>query len=79
MVPLSLTGRVKIKLLRQKLTKIMNFFRQYISPLIILLIFLVSLVAVSARIFLPEDLAAPAPIENIGKAVNGTITLSQIS
>jgi len=50
----------------------MNFFRQYISPLIILLIFLVSLVAVSARIFLPEDMAAPAPIENISKAVNET-------
>jgi hypothetical protein len=29
------------------------------------MIFLVALLAVSARIFLPSDLAAPAPIENI--------------
>jgi hypothetical protein len=42
----------------------MNFFRQYISPLIIFLVFLVALVAVSARIFLPADMAAPAPIES---------------
>ncbi|MCP2732675.1 hypothetical protein [Limnofasciculus baicalensis] len=43
----------------------MAFFREYISPLIILLIFLVSLVAVSARIFLPSDMVAPAPIEEV--------------
>ncbi len=42
----------------------MTFFRQYIAPLFIVLIFLVALVAVSARIFLPSDLAAPAPIED---------------
>lgn len=41
----------------------MAFFRQYIAPLFVFLIFLVALVAVSARIFLPSDLAAPAPIE----------------
>lgn len=41
----------------------MSFFRQYIAPLFIVLIFLVAMVAVSARIFLPSDLAAPAPIE----------------
>ncbi len=41
----------------------MAFFRQYIAPLFIVLIFLVAMVAVSARIFLPSDLAAPAPIE----------------
>lgn len=40
----------------------MNFFRQYILPLIIFLIFAIALVAVSARIFLPSDLAAPAPL-----------------
>jgi hypothetical protein len=43
----------------------MNFLRQYISPIIILLIFLVALVAVSARIFLPSDLAVPAPMGEI--------------
>ncbi len=46
----------------------MAFFREYISPLIILLIFLVSLVAVSARIFLPSDMVAPAPIEEVDAA-----------
>ncbi len=43
----------------------MAFFRQYIAPLIVVLIFLVALVAVSARIFLPSDLAAPAPITEV--------------
>ncbi len=43
----------------------MAFFRQYVTPLIILLVFLVALVAVSARIFLPSDMAAPAPIEDV--------------
>ena len=46
----------------------MAFFREYISPLIILLIFLVSLVAVSARIFLPSDMVAPAPMEEVDAA-----------
>ncbi|NJK38911.1 MAG: hypothetical protein HC835_19670 [Oscillatoriales cyanobacterium RM2_1_1] len=39
----------------------MAILRQYVAPLIVLLIFLFSLVVVSARIFLPGDLAAPAP------------------
>ncbi|MGL5080606.1 MAG: hypothetical protein ACRC8A_03885 [Microcoleaceae cyanobacterium] len=39
----------------------MAIFRQYVAPLIVLLIFVLSLVVVSARIFLPQDLAAPAP------------------
>lgn len=43
----------------------MAFFRQYIAPLIVVLVFLVALVAVSARIFLPTDMAAPAPIEEV--------------
>ena len=38
------------------------FFRQYIAPLFIVLVFLVALAAVSSRIFLPSDMAAPAPI-----------------
>lgn len=41
----------------------MAFFRQYIAPLFIVIIFLVALLAVSARIFLPTDMAQPAPIE----------------
>ncbi|MBD1893476.1 hypothetical protein [Coleofasciculus sp. FACHB-129] len=43
----------------------MAIFRQYIVPLIVVLIFFVALVAVSARIFLPSDMAAPAPIEEV--------------
>jgi hypothetical protein len=44
----------------------MAIFRQYIAPLIVVLVFLVALLAVSARIFLPNDMAAPAPIEESG-------------
>ncbi len=40
----------------------MQFFRQYIAPAFVVLIFLIALLAVSARIFLPNDLAAPAPV-----------------
>ena len=43
----------------------MAFFRQYIAPLFIVLMFLVALVAVTARAFLPSDLSAPAPIDDI--------------
>ena len=41
----------------------MSFFRSYIAPLMIVLIFAVGMLAVSARIFLPSDMMAPAPIE----------------
>jgi hypothetical protein len=41
----------------------MQIFRQYIAPFIVVIIFLIAMVAVSARIFLPDDLIAPAPIE----------------
>ncbi len=44
----------------------MAIIRQYIAPLIAVLIFTLALVAVSARIFLPSDMAAPAPIEEQG-------------
>ena len=40
----------------------MGFFRQYIAPLFIVLIFAIALLATSARIFLPSDMMAPAPI-----------------
>lgn len=43
----------------------MAIFRQYVLPFLIVLVFFVALVAVSARIFLPNDMAAPAPIEEI--------------
>ncbi|MGK7930027.1 MAG: hypothetical protein AB4041_01145 [Microcystaceae cyanobacterium] len=42
----------------------MAFIRQYVAPLFAVLLFLVALVVVSVRIFLPSDLAAPAPIES---------------
>lgn len=42
----------------------MSIFRQYIAPVLIFLVFAVALLAVSARIFLPNDMAAPAPIED---------------
>lgn len=41
----------------------MAFFRSYIAPLLIVLTFILAMVAVSARIFLPSDMMAPAPIE----------------
>ena len=48
------------------LTKLnMAIFRQYIAPFLIVLVFLVALLAVSARIFLPSDMAGPAPIEDV--------------
>ncbi|MEM8807533.1 MAG: hypothetical protein AAGF01_16060 [Cyanobacteria bacterium P01_G01_bin.38] len=43
----------------------MAFLRSYVAPFLILLVFLVAMVAVSARIFLPSDMMAPAPIENM--------------
>jgi hypothetical protein len=41
----------------------MSIFRQYIAPLLVVIIFFIALIATSARIFLPADMAAPAPIE----------------
>ncbi|NEP14160.1 MAG: hypothetical protein F6J92_11840 [Symploca sp. SIO1A3] len=46
----------------------MTLFRQYIAPFLIVLVFLVALLAVSSRIFLPNDMAAPAPIEEVDAA-----------
>jgi hypothetical protein len=40
----------------------MTFFRQYIAPLLIVLIFVFALVVVSVRSFLPADMLAPAPM-----------------
>jgi len=43
----------------------MAFLRQYVAPFFIFLVFLIALVAVSSRIFLPGDMAAPAPVEAV--------------
>ncbi len=60
----------------------MVIIRQYIAPLLVVLIFSLALVAVSARIFLPSDMAAPAPVEEngqIGTWVNGEEQLFSVS
>ncbi len=44
----------------------MDLFRQQILPFLILLVFLLALGIVSARIFLPTDMLAPAPIGFLG-------------
>ena len=41
---------------------VMSFFRSTLLPAAIVLIFGLALFAVSARIWLPGDMAAPAPI-----------------
>lgn len=46
----------------------MAIFRQYIAPFLIVLVFLVALAAVSARIFLPSDMASPAPMTEVDSA-----------
>lgn len=43
----------------------MAFLRQFVAPVFILAIFLVALAATSARIFLPNDLSSPAPVEEV--------------
>jgi hypothetical protein len=40
----------------------MTFFRNYIVPLLIVIVFLIALVAVTIRAFLPGDLLEAAPI-----------------
>ncbi|MBW4631074.1 MAG: hypothetical protein KME30_03960 [Iphinoe sp. HA4291-MV1] len=45
----------------------MAIFRQYIAPFLVVLMFIIALVAVSARIFLPSDMAAPASVEENGE------------
>jgi hypothetical protein len=59
----------------------MAIIRQYIAPLLAVLVFTLALVAVSARIFLPSDMAAPAPIEEVGVSlipVNGELPFTQL-
>ncbi|MEB3266239.1 MAG: hypothetical protein VKN13_06450 [Cyanobacteriota bacterium] len=40
----------------------MSFVRSLVLPVMIVLLFAVALFAVSARIWLPGDMAAPAPL-----------------
>ncbi|NJL98172.1 MAG: hypothetical protein HC924_04775 [Synechococcaceae cyanobacterium SM2_3_2] len=40
-----------------------TIFRQYVMPALVLLVFLLTLVVVSIRSFLPGDMAQPAPID----------------
>lgn len=44
----------------------MQFIRQYVTPAIVVIIFIIALVAVSARIFLPSDMLSPAPVDEHG-------------
>lgn len=46
----------------------MAFLRQVLMPLLILLVFAIALLAVSARIFLPSDMVAPAPVSDADRA-----------
>ncbi len=52
----------------------MAFFRQYIAPLIVVLLFAVALVAASARIFLPDDMAGPAQMEEVAPAQPSSVS-----
>lgn len=58
----------------------MNFLRQYIAPLAVVLIFLLALLAVSIRIFLPSDMAAPAPVSMVDLSIDAPqIQLEQLN
>lgn len=50
------------------------FFRSYIAPALIVLIFAIAMLAVSARIFLPTDMMAPAPVDE----ADAPASLSQV-
>lgn len=43
----------------------MQFFRQYIAPILIFVIFIFTLVLVTSRAFLPSDMVLPAPVGEI--------------
>ncbi|MEM1240130.1 MAG: hypothetical protein AAGI45_09850 [Cyanobacteria bacterium P01_H01_bin.26] len=54
----------------------MSIFRSYVMPFVILIVFLVAMLAVSARIWLPSDMMAPAPIEGDELAMAAKVMLS---
>lgn len=53
----------------------MAILRQYVLPFAIVFVFFIALIAVSARIFLPSDMAAPAPIEEINSTKSAEVQL----
>jgi hypothetical protein len=59
----------------------MAIFRQYIAPLLVVIIFFIALIATSARIFLPDDMSAPAPVDGgVGfKNNNSNLTFLSIT
>jgi len=53
-----------------------SFLRQYVIPALILLVFGFTLVVVSIRSFLPDDMAAPAPVAVVpGDLATVSVTL----
>jgi hypothetical protein len=54
----------------------MSVLRQYIAPVVAILIFGLALFVVSARIFLPEDMLAPAPIGDLGALVRPEVPVA---
>lgn len=54
----------------------MSIIRSYVIPFLILIVFLVAMLSVSARIWLPSDMMAPAPIEGDDLAMAGKFLLS---
>ncbi|MGD1854705.1 MAG: hypothetical protein ACFB2W_10670 [Leptolyngbyaceae cyanobacterium] len=57
----------------------MSIIRSYVIPFLILVVFLVAMVAVSARIWLPSDMLAPAPIDGDELAMLGKALLYGLS
>lgn len=54
----------------------MSIIRSYVIPFLILIVFLVAMLAVSARIWLPSDMMAPAPIDGDELAMVGKMLLT---
>ena len=54
----------------------MSIIRSYVIPFLILIVFLVAMVAVSARIWLPSDMLAPAPINGDELAMMSRVLLN---
>lgn len=48
----------------------MSIVRAYVIPFLIVLVFGIALLAVSSRIFIPDDMASPAPVEESVEATN---------
>lgn len=57
----------------------MAIFRQFIAPLLIVLTFLFALAAVSARSFLPTDMAQPAPIEDMAAPTQASASTDKLA